>query len=314
MPRLRLAFLGTPDFAVSSLDALLSAGHEMACVYCQPPRPSGRGHKMQPSPVQTFAERHGLPVRSPKSLKPAEAQAEFRALDLDVAVVAAYGLILPQVILDAPRHGCLNVHASLLPRWRGAAPIQRAIQAGDTETGITIMQMDAGLDTGAMLHREAVPIDGRTTAAALHTHLAALGGRLIVTALEDLAAGRLEPMPQPADKVTYAAKLERDEGRLDWQADAAVLDRQVRAFTPWPGAWFEAGDGRIKVLEASPQPSAGSPAPPGAILAPDFTVACGHGSLRLIRVQRAGRAAVDGTAFLRGSALQPGQVLATAAT
>jgi methionyl-tRNA formyltransferase len=309
MPRLRLAFMGTPDFAVPSLRALIDAGHNVVCVYSQPPRPAGRGHRLQSSPVHAFAEARGIPVRTPKTLRTAEAQAEFAALDLDAAVVAAYGLILPQPVLDAPRLGCLNVHASLLPRWRGAAPIQRAILAGDAETGITIMQMDAGLDTGGMLLRESVPITPATTADSLHDALADLGARLIGPALDGLAAGRLKPEPQPADGVTYAAKLTRDDGRLDWTAPAAVIERQVRALTPWPGVWFDAAGERIKVLAA--EPVAGQPArPPGTLLDDALTVACGAGAIRLIRVQRPGKAPVDGAAFLRGFPVKPGAVLA----
>ena len=295
--RLRLAFMGTPDFAVPSLEALIAAGHDIACVYCQPPRPAGRGQRLQPSPVHALAEARGLPVRTPKSLRPPEAQVEFAALGLDAAVVAAYGLILPVPVLEAPRLGCVNVHASLLPRWRGAAPIHRAILAGDAETGVTIMRVEAGLDTGAMLLKEALPITATTTAAALHDSLAALGARLIVEALDGLAAGRLHPEVQPAEGVTYAAKLGREEGRLDWSRPAADLERRVRALNPWPGVWFESGGERIKVLAA--EPATGS-ALPGTLLDGDFTVACGEGALRLTRVQRQGRAAVDGAAFLRG--------------
>ena len=295
--RLRLAFMGTPDFAVPALTALLAAGHEVVCVYSQPPRPAGRGHKLQPSPVQALAESRGIPVRTPKSLRTPEAQAEFAALGLDVAVVAAYGLILPVPVLTAPRLGCVNIHGSLLPRWRGAAPIHRALLAGDSETGITIMEMEAGLDTGPMLLKGAVPITSSSTAAELHDALAALGARLIVEALEGLAAGRLKPEPQPAEGVTYAAKLEREEGRLDWSRPAAELERRVRALNPWPGVWFESAGERIKVLAA--EIAAGSGAP-GTLLGDDFTVACGTGALRLTKVQRQGRAVVDGAAFLRG--------------
>ena len=295
--RLRLAFMGTPDFAVPSLRALIEAGHEIACVYSQPPRPAGRGHKLQPSPVQTLAEAQGILVRTPKSLRPPEAQAEFAALGLDIAVVVAYGLILPVPVLEAPRLGCVNIHGTLLPRWRGAAPIHRALLAGDRETGITIMRVEAGLDTGPMLLKGAVPIAADTTAAALHDTLAALGARLIVEALEELAAGRLAAEPQPAEGVTYAAKLEREEGRLDWSRPAAELERRVRALNPWPGVWFETAGERIKVLAA--ELTAGSAAP-GTLLGEDFTVACGEGALRLTRVQRQGRGVVDGAAFLRG--------------
>ncbi len=309
--RLRLAFMGTPDFAVPSLRALIDAGHEVACVYSQPPRPAGRGQQLQRSPVQTLAESHGLPVRTPKSLRTAEAQAEFAALGLDIAVVAAYGLILPVPVLEAPRLGCVNVHGSLLPRWRGAAPIHRALLAGDSETGITIMGMEAGLDTGPMLLKGRVPITATSTATELHDALAAMGARLIVEALEGVAAGRLTAAPQPAEGVTYAAKLEREEGRLDWSRPAAELTRRIRALNPWPGVWFENGGERIKVLAAELGDGAGAP---GSLLGDDFTVACGEGALRLTRVQRQGRGVVDGAAFLRGvhGLWQPGAPAAQA--
>ena len=295
--RLRLAFMGTPDFAVPSLEALLAAGHEVVCVYSQPPRPAGRGHHVQRSPVHGVAEARGILVRTPKSLRAPEEQAAFAALNLDAAVVVAYGLILPVAILNAPRLGCFNVHGSLLPRWRGAAPIQRALLAGDDETGITIMQVEAGLDTGPMLLREAVPITATASAAALHDTLASLGARMIVTALDGVAAGRLHPETQPTEGVTYAAKLERDEGRLDWSRPAAELARRVRALTPWPGVWFERGAERIKVLAAEVVEGSGAP---GTLLDDRLTVACGEGALRLVTVQRAGRSATDGAAFLRG--------------
>ena len=301
---LRLAFMGTPDFAVPILRALADAGHDVAAVYTQPPRPAGRGHREQPSPVQRAAETLGIPVHAPAKLDTAE-QAKFRALDLDAAVVVAYGLILPKAVLAAPRLGCINVHASLLPRWRGAAPIQRAILAGDKETGVTIMQMDEGLDTGPMLLAESVPIRPETTAAVLHDELAALGARLIVRALAGRADGSLLPRPQGADGVTYAKKLARDEGRLDWKKPAAELERAVRALNPAPGVWFERGGERIKVLAATPAESRGS-VPPGTVLDGVLTVACDTGALRLIRLQRAGREAVDAEAFLRGYPLPPG--------
>ncbi|GEO41350.1 methionyl-tRNA formyltransferase [Skermanella aerolata] len=309
MSRLRLAFMGTPDFAASSLRALIDAGHEVVCVYSQPPRPAGRGHQVQRSPVHVLAEDRGIPVRTPKSLRSAEAQAEFAALDLDCAVVAAYGLILPQPILDAPRMGCLNIHASLLPRWRGAAPIQRSILAGDAETGVTIMQMDAGLDTGAMLLKGTVPITAETTAGSLHDALAELGAGLIVQALDGLAEGRLTAEPQPAEGVTYAAKLSRDDGRLDWSQPADFIERQVRALNPWPGVWFDLGHERIKVLAA--ELAKGTPdAAPGTLLDADLTVACAEGAVRLTRVQRPSKAAVEGSAFLRGFNAAVGSVLA----
>ncbi|ALJ36111.1 methionyl-tRNA formyltransferase [Azospirillum brasilense] len=317
MTPLRLVFMGTPDFAVPSLRALADAGHEVVCVYSQPPRPAGRGQQVQKSPVHRFAEERGIPVRTPKSLRNAEAQAEFAELKADAAVVAAYGLILPQPILDAPRLGCLNVHGSLLPRWRGAAPIQRAILAGDAETGITIMQMDIGLDTGAMLLKDAVPITAGTTASSLHDALADMGARLIVEALDGLAAGRLTAEPQPEAGVTYAAKLTREDGRLDWTRDAASVERQVRALTPWPGCWFDAptptgGVERIKVLKAELAPDPRKAAP-GTLLDDRLTIACADGGVRLTLVQRPGKAPVDGAALLRGFALPVGTRLGDAA-
>jgi methionyl-tRNA formyltransferase len=306
---LRLAFMGAPDFALPSLRALAGAGHEIAAVYAQPPRPAGRGHKQRPGPVHALALDRGWPARTPASFKDADVQAAFAALDLDVAVVVAYGLMLPPAVLAAPRLGCVNVHASLLPRWRGAAPIQRAILAGDGETGVTIMAVDQGLDTGPLLLAEAVPIAAAETAETLHDRLATLGAGLIVTALAGLAAGRLRARPQSADGVTYAAKLARGEGRLDWRRPAAELERAVRAFTPWPGAEFEAKNARIKVLAA--EVVAGDPAAaPGTLLDDRLTVACGEGALRLHRVQRAGKAALDASAFLRGFELAPGTRLA----
>ena len=307
---LRLAFMGTPDFAVPALDALAEAGHEIAAVYSQPPRPAGRGQRERPSPVQALAQARGWPVRTPTSLKTEAARRAFEELELDAAVVAAYGLILPAAILQAPRLGCLNIHASLLPRWRGAAPIQRAILAGDRSTGISIMQMDEGLDTGPVLLQESLAIGAQTNAQDLHDALAALGGRLIVEALEGRRSGRLTAEAQPEAGATYAAKLEKPEGRLDWTETAAELDRRVRAFTPWPGAFFDVSqDGkseRIKVLEAEPLPDGGEP---GRVLDQAPTIACGAGALRLLRVQRAGRGAMTAEAFLRGFTLPTGSRL-----
>ena len=311
--RLDLAFMGTPEFAATILDALIAARHRLRAVYTQPPRPAGRGHRMQPSPVQALAERHGIAVRCPTTLRDAEMQAAFAALDVDAAVVAAYGLILPPEMLAAPRLGCLNVHASLLPRGRGAAPIQRAILAGDRETGVTIMQMDAGLDTGPILLQEAVPIGPDTTGGGLSETLAALGARLILGALDGVARGCLKPRPQPSEGVTYAAKLRRDEAQLDWHRPADALERQVRAFDPWPGAFFAANGERIRVLAAAAEPQS-STAPPGTVLDERLTIACSAGRLRLLRVQRAGRGALDAAAFLRGFRLPPGMVLQCPAT
>lgn len=295
---LRLAFMGTPDFSVGILDALVAAGHQVVCVYSQPPRPAGRGQQLQASPVHRRAEALGIEVRTPKSLRKAEEQAAFAALNLDCAIVAAYGLILPQAVLDAPRLGCVNVHASLLPRWRGAAPIQRSILAGDGETGVTIMQMDAGLDTGAMLLKETLPITPRMNAADLHDALAAMGAGLMVQALPGIADGSLTPVPQPDEGVTYAAKLSKEEGRLDLTRPATDLDRQVRGLYPWPGTWIDLANGeKLKVLEVEPVDGAGEP---GTLLDGAPTLACGQGALRLLRVQRPGRGPVDGPAFLRG--------------
>ncbi len=300
---MRLAFMGSPDFAVPSLRALHAAGHEIVAVYTQPPRPAGRGQRLAPCPVAVAADAMGLAVRHPATLRrDLAAQDAFAALRLDVAVVAAYGLILPQAMLDAPRRGCLNVHASLLPRWRGAAPIQAAVLAGDAESGVTIMQMDAGLDTGAMLLRGAVPIGPRGTAAALHDALADLGAVLVARALREWP----RPVPQPLDGVSTAPKLSRADGGLDWRRPAEALDRQVRAFNPWPGAWCRWGAEVLKVIEAEP---AAADAAPGTVL-DGLTVACGGGGLRLLRVQRPGRAPMAAEAFLRGTPIPSGTVFA----
>jgi len=313
---LDLVFMGTPGFAATILDALIAAGHRVKAAYSQPPRPAGRGHRLLPSPVQELAERHGIAVRCPMRLRDPGAQAEFAAIGADAAVVAAYGLILPPAILAAPRLGCLNVHASLLPRWRGAAPVQRAILDGDRETGITIMQIDEGLDTGAILLQRAVPITDTTTGGGLTGELAALGGELVVAALDRLAAGGLHPHPQPETGITYARKLSRDEARLDWRLPAERLERQVRAFDPWPGAYFLAnspgGDERIRVRLA--EIDAGAGGQPGTVLDERLSIACGEGVLRPLRVQRAGRAAMDTAALLRGFALPPGMALPCPAT
>lgn len=301
--RVRLAFLGSPHFAVPALHALHAAGHDIAAVYSQPPRPSGRGNRVTPCPVHAAAMVLGLPIRTPARLRRnLDDQAAFAALDLDAAVVAAYGQILPQAMLDAPRRGCLNIHASLLPRWRGAGPIQAAVLAGDTETGVTIMQMDAGLDTGAMLLRGAVPIGPRTTAANLHDILATLGASLALRALDEAP----HPVPQPEEGVTYAPKLTREDGRMDWTQPAAVLDRRVRGLTPWPGTWAMLGGEVLKVLDAVPVSGSG---PPGAALDDALLVACGEGALRLLRVQRPGRAPMDAAALLRGHSVPLGTVL-----
>ncbi len=303
--RLRLAFLGSPDFAVPALRALHGAGHEIAAVYCQPPRPAGRGRHETRCPVHRLAEEHGLPVRTPARLRREAAEhAHFASLDLDAAVVVAYGLILPLPMLEAPRRGCLNIHASLLPRWRGAAPIHAAILAGDAETGVTIMRMDEGLDTGPILLARAVPIGPRATNPELHDALAGLGAAM---ALEALAADP-PARPQPDGGATFAPKLSKADGKLDWMRDAALLDRQVRAFEPWPGTYFEHEGTAIRVLEAEPV-VVESKAAPGTVLDGRPAVACGGGALRLLRLQRPGRAPMAAEEFLRGYALPPGTVL-----
>jgi methionyl-tRNA formyltransferase len=302
---MRIVYMGTPDFAVPPLRALIDAGHQIICVYTQPPRPAGRGQREQISPVHEEAVRRGIPVRTPVSLRSEGAQKDFSALKPDVAVVAAYGLILPKGILTAPPYGCINIHASLLPRWRGAAPIQRAILAGDSETGITIMQMDEGLDTGPMLMQAKRAIGPTTTAQDLHDSLSTLGAETIVAALEKLQPGLLKAQPQP-EGATHAAKLTREEGRLDWKKPAAALERQVRAFTPWPGAWFEHEAERIKVLAAALAEGKGAP---GTVLDDRLTVACGEGALSITRLQRAGKAPMDAESFLRGYPIALGTTL-----
>jgi len=304
---LDLVFMGTPDFAAAVLAGLVAAGHRIGAVYTQPPRPAGRGHRLQSSPVQLLAERIGAPVYSPAGLRDAAAQDEFAGIKPDAAVIAAYGLILPPPILAAPRLGCLNIHASLLPRWRGAAPIQRALMAGDAETGITIMQMDAGLDTGPMLLQERLPIAATDDAGALHDKLAALGARLIVVALAGRADGTLIPQPQPAAGVTYAAKIGPADERLDWRRRAGALAAQVRALSPRPGAWFAIDGDRLKVLAAEPVVDAGGE--PGRLLDDRLTVACGAGALRILRIQRAGKAPMAADEFLRGFRLAKGAAL-----
>ncbi|MGM0422730.1 MAG: methionyl-tRNA formyltransferase [Pseudomonadota bacterium] len=299
MKKLRLCFMGTPDFAVPALAALADSGHDLVCVYTQPPRPAGRGNKLAKSAVHRYAESRGIAVRHPKSLKNAEAQAEFAALDLDLAIVAAYGLILPKAILDAPRHGCLNIHGSLLPRWRGAAPIQRAILAGDTETGIDIMQMDVGLDTGDILREETTPITGTTTAQSLHDTLADMGARMVTDVVNDIAKGSPPTLkPQNETGMTYAKMLSREDGRIDWTQSAEQVERQLRALTPWPGVWCMAGTERLKVHSATITDGSGAP---GEILDKNMTVSCGSGALTLTSVQPQNRKAMAGRSFINGS-------------
>ena len=315
---LDLVFMGTPAFAATILRALIDGGHHILAVYTQPPRPAGRGHRPQPSPVQLRATRHQLLVRCPVSLRTEEAEAAFSALGADAAVVAAYGLILPGAILLAPRLGCLNVHASLLPRWRGAAPIQRALLAGDAETGITIMQMEEGLDTGPILLQQALAIPPGATAAGLTAELAPLGARLILNALQGVAAGTLGRRPQPHEGVTHARKIGHEDGRLDWRLPAVSLERQVRALDPWPGVYFESpahrrvGE-RIRVLGAIALPAEPGSIP-GTVLDDDLSIACAEGAFRPLRMQRPGRAPLDTAAFLRGFPIAAGTVLPCLAT
>lgn len=301
---MRVIFMGTPEFSVPVLEALVAAGHEIACVYCQPPRPAGRGKKDRPTPVHARAAELGLEVRHPVSLKGAEEQAEFAALKADVAVVVAYGLILPQAVLDAPVRGCLNIHASLLPRWRGAAPIHRAIMAGDAETGVCIMQMEAGLDTGPVLLRRALEIGAEETTAELHDRLSELGAELIVEALARL--DELTPEAQPEEGVTYASKIDKAEARVDWSRPAEEVDRLIRGLAPFPGAWCEVGGERVKLLASRLAEGQGAP---GEVLDDALTVACGSGAVSLLRLQRAGKGAQDREVFLRGHPIPRGTQL-----
>jgi methionyl-tRNA formyltransferase len=309
---LKLAFMGTPDFSVPVLAEILAAGHDVVAVYSQPPRKAGRGMEEQPSPVHRFAEEHGIPVFTPVSLKGEAEQEAFASLDLDAAIVVAYGLLLPKPVLEAPRLGCLNLHASLLPRWRGAAPIQRAIMAGDRETGVMVMQMEEGLDTGPVLLAERVAIAPDDTAGALHDRLSHIGASLMVRALAALSRGGLQPTPQPEEGVTYAKKIEKAEARIDWSRPAKEVDCHIRGLTPFPGAFFEAGEGRnatrIKVLRAKPVPKSGKP---GEVLSAldTIVVACGEGALEISELQRAGKSPMFARDFLRGFPLAAGEVL-----
>ena len=291
---MRIIYMGTPDFAVPALVALAKAGHEIVAVYSQPPRPAGRGKALRPSPVQAQAEQMGIEVRTPISLKDAEVQSAFAALNADVAVVAAYGLILPRAVLDAPRSGCLNIHASLLPRWRGAAPIQRAILSGDNVTGVTIMDMEAGLDTGPMRAKHVTPIEDKT-AGALTAELAQAGAELMIEVLDDLPAH--PAVPQPEEGVTYAAKIDKCEARLDFTRDAHQVERQIRAFNPFPGAFLEYRGERFRILAAHVEEHEG---PPGELLDNSLLIGCGHGAIRPTLIQRAGKGAMSLGELLRG--------------
>ena len=307
-PPLRLVYLGTAAFAVPSLRALAGGQHEVIAVYTQPARPAGRGLRARPSPVHSAASDLGLVVRMPETLRDPAEQEVFAGLRADLAVVAAYGLILPKAILEAPRLGCINLHASLLPRWRGAAPIQRALLAGDAETGVTVIQMEPSLDTGPILAMERVPITAETTAASLHDALAELAARLVGPIIDGLASRRVAPRLQPKEGVTYAPKIDKSEARLDWSRPAAFLERQLRALNPWPGCWTEFDGERLLVLEGELAAGAGAP---GEILDERLTVACGEGALRLTKVLRAGGKPMSADAFLRGFHLPVGARLGT---
>ena len=301
---MRIAFMGTPDFAVPTLDALVAAGHDIVAVYCQPPRPAGRGKALTLSPVHKRADELGIVVRHPVSLKDADEQAAFAALNLDIAIVAAYGLILPMPVLAAPRFGCLNVHASLLPRWRGAAPIHRAILAGDEMTGVTIMQMERGLDTGPMLATVVSQVDTKT-GGELTTELSNKGAALMVEVLENLSA--FPPTIQPEEGVTYAAKIDKAEARIDFTRDAIAIERQIRAFNPTPGAFFEHKGERIRILAAEVIDAAGEP---GTAIDDALLIACGEKAIRAITVQRAGRGVMAASELLRGFAIPAGTIIA----
>ena len=304
---MRLIFMGSPGFSVTVLEALVAAGHEIVAVYTQPPRPAGRGKKQRPCPVHARALALTLDVRHPASLKEAEEQAAFSELRADAAVVVAYGLLLPQELLDAPAHGCLNIHASLLPRWRGAAPIHRAIMAGDRETGICIMQMEAGLDTGPVLYQETISIAPDETTAALHERLSDLGARSIVQSLKDLS--QLQARPQSSVGICYAQKIDKSEAQIDWSLPAEILDRQIRGLSPFPGAWAMLRGERVKFLGSAliscEQPLASA----GTVLDDDLGIACGSGALRITRLQRAGKSAQSSAEFLRGTPVIAGEQL-----
>ncbi len=308
---MRIVFMGSPDFAIPTLEALHGAGHEIVAVYSQPPRPAGRGKKPRRTPVHALAEKLGIPVFTPRSLKSPQEQERFAALNADAAVVVAYGLILPPAVLDAPRHGCFNLHASLLPRWRGAAPIHRAVMAADERTGVCVMRMDAGLDTGNVCACEEVEIAPEMTTGELHDILAARGARLMARAMERLEReGRLDCRPQPQDGVTYADKISKDEARIDFGRPARQVLAQIHGLSPWPGAWVElpgrGGPLRLKILKAEMVEGAGMP---GEVLDGDLTVACAEGAVRPLVVQRAGKAPMERAAFLRGTPVPPGTVL-----
>ncbi len=303
----RLAFMGSPTFALPTLEALIDAGHDVACVYSQPPRPAGRGKQERPTPVHALAAARGIEVRTPKSLKKADEQAAFAALNLDLAIVVAYGLILPKIILDAPKHGALNLHGSLLPRWRGAAPIQRAVMAGDRVTGVQVMRMEEGLDTGPVLASVETPIEFEDNTSTLHDRLSLLGARLMRDTLDKLERGETRETPQSEEGVTYAHKITPADARIDWSKPAREIDFQIRGLSPTPGAWFELDGVRVKALHSRLGQGVGAP---GEALDDNLLVACGEGAVRLLTVQREGRGPLAAEAFLRGQPVPTGARLA----
>lgn len=305
---LRIVFMGTPEFSVPTLRCLLESPHTVVAVYTQPPRPSGRGHKIQESPVHLLAKEKNIPVFTPKTLRNVEEQERFKALNPDVCIVIAYGLILPKPILETPVKGCLNVHASLLPRWRGAAPIQRSVLAGDAETGVTIMCMDEGLDTGDMLKTASIPITKETTTLSLQNEMAFMGAQLLVSTLNEYVSGVCLPIPQPKEGVTYASKLTKEEGIVDWSQPADFIERQVRALNPWPGATFFHEDNPLKILQAEVIPYEGD-CSPGTVLDDQITIACKNNALRVLTLQKSGSKALSADAFLRGYDLPKGTLL-----
>lgn len=303
----RIAFMGSPDFAVPALAELIARGREIVVVYSQPPRPAGRGQHMRKTPVHLFAEERGIEVRTPKSLKKAPEQEAFAALGLDLAVVVAYGLILPKAILDAPKHGCVNLHGSLLPRWRGAAPIQRALMAGDRETGVQTMQMEEGLDTGPVFATARTPIEADDTTQSLHDRLAMLGAPLLADTVDAIERGQARSVPQPEDGVTYASKISASEARIDWTKSAREIDLQIRGLSPFPGAWCEMpGETRPVRMKALMSRTGIGRGAPGEVLDDNLLVACGEGAVRLLRVQREGKQAMDVSDFQRGSPIPAG--------
>jgi methionyl-tRNA formyltransferase len=306
---LRIIFMGTPDFAVPTLSEIIGQGHELVAVYTRAPAPAGRGMELRQSPVHAMAGRFGLPVLTPATLRGEEAAGTFASCRADVAVVVAYGMLLPKAILDLPPLGCLNLHGSLLPRWRGAAPIQRAVMAGDAETGVAVMRMEEGLDTGPVAMVERIAIDPEMTAGDVHDRMMRLGADLMVRALAALSRGALGFTPQPAEGVTYARKIGKDEARIDWSLPAGEVHNRIRGLSPFPGAWFEAEGTRVKALRSTLVPDA-APAPPGTLLDDRLTVACGTGAVRLTEVQRAGKAAMPADLFQRGTPLAVGTRLA----